>query len=96
MSPQPSYREIIESEEYQDQLEKLGGAEVLDQPLRAIMWSLAIRPQVWPIVTGYHRIRLAYTDPQISEHGVTAGLRIWFEILDSHQVLLLFLDVVDE
>ena len=94
--PPPYYRELIESEEYQDQLEKLGGARALDNPLRGVLWSLAVNPEVWPLVPGYKRIRLAYTEPEITPRGVIAGLRVWFEILDSHQVLLQYLDVVDE
>lgn len=97
MSRPPRIRELVESEEYRDQLEKLGGARGLDKHLRALLWSLAVNPHAWPLIPTFKKTRLAYTDAQITERGVTPGFRIWFEISDKgDQVYLHYLDIAEE
>lgn len=87
------YRECVESEDYLDQLEKLGAAAT-DERLRAIIWSLTVRAEVWPIVPGFKRLRIAKTNAVIRPTGVKPGLRVWFEIRDANHVDLLYLEQV--
>ncbi|MBZ5557137.1 MAG: hypothetical protein LAO77_07660 [Acidobacteriia bacterium] len=91
----PILRELIESEDYLDQLEKLGAQET-DERLRGIMWSLTLRAEEWPVVEGFKRLRLAKTDLVRSGGKVKPRLQVWFEIRDSHHVDLLYLDQDDE
>jgi hypothetical protein len=90
-----TFRTLVESEDYLDQLEKIAAAKNVDEALRALLWSLSVRPEVWPLVPGFSRLRIAWTD---SPGGpvITRGLQIWFEIRDANYVDLLYLDYVDE
>ena len=90
--PQPVFRQLVESEDYLDQHEKLGSVASLDEALRALYWSLTVRAEVWPVVPGFKRLRLAYTDMVESRGRIKHGLRIWFEIRDEHTVDLLYLE----
>jgi hypothetical protein len=95
----PHYYVLVESEDYRDQREKYGQAKDIDEALRGVLWSITIRPDVWPVVPGFKKIRIAYTDP-IAAFRVRGrqrpGVRVWFEIRDSDTVDLLYLDLDSE
>lgn len=90
-------RNLVESEEYKDQIEKLGGARDADEGLRGLLWSLAYRPEVWPVVPGFTRLRMAWT---IAPGGPLKrrALQLWFEIRenDPEYVDLLFIEPFDD
>jgi hypothetical protein len=85
-------RTVVETEEYRDQLEKLGNRQLVDEALRALTWSLTVDAEVWPLVPGYKRLRVAFTDFIPSETGTKPGLRVFFEIRDAHYIDLFFIE----
>lgn len=89
-----AFRTLVESEEYKDQIEKHGDAEGIDEALRALLWSLSIRPEVWPIISGYKRLRLAWTDSP-GGPAKRRAWQIWFEIRNGDYVDLLYLEPLD-
>lgn len=94
MSGPSRLRELVESEDYRDQVEKYGGARVVDKALVGVLWSLTVNAEVWPVVPGFQRVRLALTDPVVVRGVTYPGLRIWFEIRDDQSTVdLLYLDL---
>lgn len=95
MSSPPKIRTLVESEDYKDQIEILGGARDVDEALRAVLWSLALTPTVWPVVKGFKRLRLAWTDPSKGP-VLRRALWVWFEIRDNDEAVdLLFIEAAE-
>jgi hypothetical protein len=80
--------EIVESDLFSKQLEDLGALPRIDEALRAVSWALAINPQVYAVVPGTKRLRLAKTDGFVFADGNSIPpLMIWFTIEHDHVLL---------
>ena len=94
---QTSGRTIVEEQSFTDSVKLLGGTELVDIALSAIMDGLANRPEGFDLVPGYEPIRIAKTD-RVSRPivGDIPALRVWFLIPSETLVALLYVDKLPE
>lgn len=85
------YRTLVESELYAQQSARLE-AETgrLDEILRGLLWGIALAPEVFPIVPGFTRLRLAKSrEFEVPFAKPLPVLQVWFALDDFGQVELL-------
>lgn len=83
-------RNIEESPEYLEELEKYGEIKYLDEALSGVMWALSIKPEYFPEIPNTN-IRFVRTIEFEREGYSVVPLKIWFTIIDETKVLLLFI-----
>lgn len=81
-------RTLVESELFKRQLESFDDVEFMDDALNAITWALARKPEECPIIPGTTGLRVIRTLRHERGGKVIPGLKVWFSIIDSSQVLL--------
>jgi TolB-like protein len=88
------YRELVETDEYFFQLDYLAqrySDAVLDAALMAVLWGIATNPDQYDKVTG--RI---YVAKSRSFRPLCPRLRLFFQLIDDHRVLMLWIEEIDE
>jgi hypothetical protein len=86
-------RQVLETKTFTEQLQKLGDIKRIDEALGSVQLALTENAEVFPLVRGYQRIRLAKTN----EVGQVPPLNIWYMIdPDDDFVLLLYVEVATE
>lgn len=84
-------RQVLETKAFTEQLGKLGDIERLDEALAAVQLILTENAEIYPVVRGYEKTRLAKTN---AVDDVPA-LNIWFMIDDDNdQVVMLYVEPV--
>jgi hypothetical protein len=88
------YRTLIESELYSNQLRALEGKiERLDEILAGVLWGIALAPEVFPVISGYRRLRLAKSrEFEVPFASPLPVLQIWFAVDDVGQVELMAIE----
>jgi len=87
-------RSIIEGDEFSKFVDQLGGYRVIDEALDPILEALANNPYGFPLVENdYVRVRYVTTR---SIEGRIPALIIAFTIDEKHDVILEWIDAVDE
>lgn len=84
-----AYREIFESPEFTQELQKLG-AHRLDECLRGLTFELWIDAEDFPLVDSQHRLRVA----TLSTYGNNSEITVYFEI-DGATVILRWLEIIE-
>ncbi len=79
---------LQEDEVYAAQLEALGNIKYLDEALEAVVWILSNNPEIYPVVPGTKRLRIAKTKSYEREAIMIPPLKIWFSI-ETDQIVLL-------
>ena len=87
---------LREDELFTAQLEALDSIKYLDEALEAIMWALSNNPEIYPIVPGTKRLRVAKTKSY--ERGIVTipPLKIWFSVETDEIVLLRSIEQVKD
>ena len=89
----PTSRQVLETRWFTEQLAAIGPIERLDEAVAAVQLILTNNAEVYPVLKGYKKTRLAKTR---ALHDVPA-LDIWFLIEEStDSVLLLYVEAVPE
>ena len=83
-------RQVLETHWFTEQLGTLGDIRRLDEALAPVQLILTENAEVFPLVRGYRRIRLAKTRAV----GDVPALNVWFMIEDPDSVLLLYVEPV--
>jgi len=86
-------RTLEETETFQQQALEIGNPKVIDEALFALTCALAQRADVYPVVTGMKRLRVAKTYPR--EATGLPGLKVWFVIIDEDRVELRSITILD-
>lgn len=87
----PTQRQVLETRWFTQQLEAIGPIERLDEAIGAVQLILTYNAEVYPVLKGYKRTRLAKTK---AVDDVPA-LDVWFIIEDeTNSVLLLYVEAV--
>ena len=90
--PIPGYG-LVESQDYLNELGKIGDCKRLDDALRGVTWALSRNPKVYEVVEGTKDVRLLKTD----SFGDLPELMIWFRIDEvDERVELLMIESVQE
>lgn len=85
----PIKRQVFETKAFTKQLEAIGEIKRLDEALAAIQLILTHNAEVFPVLKGYTKTRLAKTEA-VDE---VPALNIWFQIEDeTDSVLLLYVE----
>lgn len=56
------------------------------------MWVLRAQAEVYPVLPGFNETRLATTHRFVDSHGVIPRLRLYFQIPNDDEVLLLWIE----
>jgi hypothetical protein len=84
---------LRESRRFSAQCEALGGAYRIDQALAAFYWVLERYPETYPVLPGLERTRLVTTHRSENAQGVLPRLRLYFQIEEGEdEVLLLWIE----
>jgi hypothetical protein len=87
----PTQRQVLETHWFTEQLAAIGPIERLDEALGAVQLILTENAEVYPVVRGSRRTRLAKTKA-VDE---VPALNIWFMIDDDDSaVLLLYVEAI--
>lgn len=90
-------RKIIEEPSFERSAEALGGSELVDRALEAILDGLRLRPEGFDLVPGYHPLRIAKTKRvERRKGGNIPPLRVWFVIADDGTVLLKYVETIPD
>lgn len=81
----PTTRQVLETRTFTEQLAAIGPIERLDEALGAVQLILTYNAEVYPVLKGYKKTRLAKTRA-IDD---VPALNIWFIIDDEHDAVLL-------
>jgi hypothetical protein len=86
-------RQVFETNSFTEQLAAIGDIKRLDEAIASVQLILTENAEVYPVVRGYQKIRIAKTN----EVGPVPPLTIWFMIdADDDSVLLLYIEVTPE
>lgn len=89
--PLSTERQILETHHFTEQLAALGDIARLDEAIAAVQLILTNDAEIYPVVRGYEKTRLAKTKAV----GRVPALNIWFMIDDDDtSVLLLYVEPV--
>lgn len=87
----PIGRQVLETQAFTAQLGQIGAIDRLDEALAAVQLILTENAEVYPVLNGYEKTRLAKTKA-VDE---VPPLNIWFVIDDDNEhVLLLYVESV--
>jgi hypothetical protein len=90
MAEQPRYRTLVETAEYQAQLDSFADRysnEIIDAALAGVLWGIAIHPERYDRVTGH-----IYIAKSRSFEPLHPRFRIYFAIPNENDVLLLWIE----
>lgn len=86
----PKQRQVLETHWFTHQLAQIGPIDRLDEAIAAVQLTLTENAEVWPVVKGFQKIRIAKTKA-IDD---VPALNIWFMITDDDAVLMLYVEPV--
>ena len=85
-------RTLRETPSYNEASESLGNPADVDDALLVVTEAIARAPEVFPVLPGFQHLRIAKTDAVISKDGVKPGVVVWFMIVDSQYIDLLYIE----
>lgn len=80
---------IVHAHSFEATLARLGSPIRTDEACEGLLWIIARSPELFPIVPGFDRLRVARTDRTETAHGMMPPLRIYFVIRNENEVELL-------
>lgn len=90
---------ICEATSYVESVRHIDNFARVDEAMTSITWGLHLRPEEFPVIPGYRRLRLARTSAVLCDDGtVMPELSVTFRILEDPPatVELLYVEVSDE
>ena len=87
-----SYRTLVESKEFSEVAKKLGEPKDVDNATCAITWALSCKPEVYPIVTGFRKLRVIRDRYANGEKSNEATIRMFYIIRDKDHVDLMYIE----
>lgn len=87
---------IRQDELFTTQLELIAPARFTDEALDAVVWAVGNDPEVYPVIPGTNRLRVAKSLLYQRQLVTIPPLRIWFTIEDGGIILFKAVDVLED
>jgi hypothetical protein len=86
---QPNYRTLIHSHDYQHVYDELEKEPRIEEVIRGLTWGISENGEEFDLIPTQPGVRMAKSDSVVTNVGTLPVIRIFFRILDDHQIELL-------